>query len=72
MGLHVVEVSHDLAEYLLGLLVKVGDDDPCRQDGVVRMLRRHRGSSFSREVVQLNGGDPIVDAADDLIKITIS
>ena len=43
MGHHRVEVRHDLAEDLLGLLVEVGDDDPGSEDGVVGVFRGHGG-----------------------------
>ena len=60
----VVEVVHRRRELLLRLLVQIGDGDSCSEDSEIRMAGSHRGSNFSSQVVQLNGADALVDAAD--------
>lgn len=59
----VVEVLHRLRELLLGLLVQVRDGDTRREQSVVRMASGHRRSHLRGQVVQLDGGDALVDAA---------
>ncbi len=67
LGVHVVvEVLHGLAEGLLGVLVQVADGDAAGELGIVRVLHRHGGGHLGGEVVELGGGDAIVDAVDHL------
>ena len=60
-----VEVAHHLGERLLGRLVEVGDGDPGSELGVVRVVHRIGGGHLGGEVVELGGGDSVIDALDD-------
>ena len=60
-----VEVAHHLGERLFGRLVQVGYGNPGSQLGVVRVIYCIGGGHLGGEVVELGGGDPVINALDD-------
>merc|ERR1719234_1894906 len=63
---HAEEVSDDVAEAFLRLLVKVGHSNPGGQEGVVWVFGGHGGGHLGGEVVQLHRGHARVQPIDHL------
>lgn len=57
----------DLREDLGGFLVEVGDGNAGGQCGIVGVVGGQVGSSLGRQVVELDCGDALVHALDDLV-----
>jgi hypothetical protein len=60
--------STDHPNDLFGFLVQIGDGYPGGQNRVVRMHRCHRGCHLGGQVVQLDGGDALVDATGRFLR----
>ncbi|KAH3661623.1 hypothetical protein OGAPHI_006472 [Ogataea philodendri] len=66
LWVHVsVQLLHDLGELLGGLLVQVGDGDSGSQGRIIRVDGGHVSGSLCSEVVELDGGDAMVNTRND-------
>jgi hypothetical protein len=63
-----VHVLNRLREGLLGVLVQVRHSNPRRQRGVVRVGGGHGRGGLGGELIELAGGDALVDPRADLLR----
>ncbi|KAH3677659.1 hypothetical protein OGATHE_000313 [Ogataea polymorpha] len=61
----VVQLVNDLGKLFGGLLVQVGNGYSGGQGGVVGMDRGHVSGGLGCKVIQLDGGDAMIDTRDD-------
>ena len=65
-GVFIVVQFFDRArKRFIGLFMEVGNGNPGRQNGVIRMFGGHRSSCFGRQIVELCRFNAVVEAADN-------